>query len=151
MTEKNIFVYKPFFVIKYFIFLCTFYVKTAPPKKVTALFTRNHSLKIEILSSPLLFWKFCNRLDSTNPAERGVHTMMTLPLLCLIVGESNCKFWEKSLSRSLIIPPWCILFTPLPPNNQAQKNRRFWPLRGLGLGKSVKKGKFVIKIFFRSC
>ena len=26
---------------------------------------------------------------------------------------------------------------------------RFWPLRGGGLGESVKKGKFATKIFFR--
>ena len=48
MTEKNIFAYKLFFVIKYFEFSFTFYVKIAnlPPEKSDPLFPSKPPLKI---------------------------------------------------------------------------------------------------------
>ena len=57
MREKNIFVYTPFFVIKYFRFQFIFHVKTATSlKKVAPFFPSNHplrswDLRTDILSS----------------------------------------------------------------------------------------------------
>ena len=63
MTEKNIFAYNLFFVIKFFIFSFFFYVKIAPPpphpptptlpEKSHPLFPTNPPLKVLVLSSPL--------------------------------------------------------------------------------------------------
>ena len=70
MCEKNIFVQKLFFVVKYFISIFFFCKNCNPLKKVTPLFPSNPPLKIEILSSPLPpFWKFGRRLNPL--AERG--------------------------------------------------------------------------------
>ena len=67
MTEKNIF--GNFFVVKYFRFLFTFYVKTATsPEKSHPLFPSNLPLKIGILSSPL-YWTFDQSLNT--PSRKG--------------------------------------------------------------------------------
>ena len=75
MTERNIFAYKLFFVIKYSRFYFIFYVKiaTPPPEKRHPLFPRNHPLKVEILSSPPPFLKIWLEAQLPPPprAERG--------------------------------------------------------------------------------
>ena len=77
-----------------------------PLKKSHYSFYDNPPLNFEILSSPHSFGKFGRRLnpplspqkkDREGGGEGVVHTMITLTLLCLIVGgESNCKLWGKS-------------------------------------------------------
>ena len=76
-----------------------------PWKKSPSLFTRNPPLKIEILSGTL-FLKFGRRLKPLPQQKGGVHTMVTLALLCLILGRSQTEnFWGKTLKIIDKFPP----------------------------------------------
>ena len=139
-------------------------------KKVTALFTSNPSLKIETLSSPsppfLKVWQQTQPPPHPSRKEGGVHTMTTPTFLCLIVEGVKLKILvsqnlqfdpsdnqaQKSQANQVLnivdnFPPGAF-YSP-PRQLSKKKSGRFWPLRGLGLGESLKNGKFVTKIFFR--
>ena len=77
----------------------------APPslKKFTALFTSSHTLKIEILSSPLPFWKLGRRLNPpphlTPSRKEGAHYGHTYPFVLNHMGGGGqtANFGKKSL------------------------------------------------------
>ena len=78
MTEQNIFLYKLFFLIKYFRFQFIFYVNIAPPLKKSPPFFPATPSKVEVLSSPPPFLQFWLEVQPCPPAERGggmQHTM----------------------------------------------------------------------------
>ena len=135
--EKH-FCLQTFLVIKisFVYFLCKNYNPLSSPLyKVTAFFASNPPLKIAQLPPP---------------GERGVYYVHTF-FLSLIVGGRVVKMQilGKKSARSLIILPLVHFIHPTLSDNQAQKSSIFQPLRGLGFFESVKKGKFVTKIFFK--
>ena len=78
MTKKIIFIYKLLLSLNVSDF-SFFYVKTAtPPWKKSPPFSQQAPLKIEILSSPLPFFKIWSVAQPPSPSriERGVHTMI---------------------------------------------------------------------------
>ena len=78
----------------------------------------------------------------------GAHYGHTYPFVLNRRGSQTTKFGKKALKIIDNFSP-VYFFHPAPSVNYAQKSSRFWILRGLVLGESVKKGKFVTKIFFR--
>ena len=104
MTEKNIFAYKLFFVIKYFRFSFIFDVKFATPLKKVTPHSQQPLLKVEALSKtpppppPTLLENLVG--DSTSPsfptpAEKGeragAHYGLAKLLRSLQTGACNIK------------------------------------------------------------
>ena len=81
--------------------------------------------------------------------------MVTLTFLCLIVGGKGgggggvkLQIFGKKPSRlQIIFLLLHFIHLPLPPDNYSQKSSRFWPLRGLSLGGSVKKENYNKSLF----